>query len=487
MHNPVPEVSSDAVYDVIVLGAGPVGQNVAARARAGGLSVAVVERELVGGECSYWACIPSKAMLRPVVAVAEARRLDGARQAVTGPVDAAGVFRTRDRHVSSWDDTGQAQGLVDLGVHLVRGHGRVDGPRRVAVATPGDEIVRLAARHAVVVCTGSGAAVPDMPGIAEARVWTNRTATDTSKVPARLAVVGAGPVGVEMATAWQGLGSAVTLIAREARVLPQFEDFAGDLVGAALRQAGVDVRLDATVTSMRRPSPTGPVTLRLDDHSEVEADEVLVAVGRVPLTGDLGLESVGLSPGLWLDVDDTCRVRGIDGGWLYAAGDVNHRALLTHQGKYQARIVGEAIAAQAAGRTLDTSPWGRHAATADLHALPQVVFSDPEVAAVGLSAERAGRDGRAIRVVDVDLADTVMGARLYADDYVGRARLVLDSATDHVLGVTFVGFGVTELLHSATVAVAGQVPVSRLWHAVPSFPTISEVWLRLLEALRDAR
>ncbi|SIS02267.1 dihydrolipoyl dehydrogenase family protein [Micromonospora avicenniae] len=484
MKNVGPEAPADATYDVIVIGAGPIGQNVAARARAGGLSVAVVERELVGGECSYWACVPSKAMLRPVVAVAEARRLDGAREAVSGSVDAPGVFRRRDRYVSDWDDSGQAQALGDMGAHLVRGHGRVDGPRRVSVATPDETIVLLAAVHAVVVCTGSRAAVPDMPGIAEARVWTNRTATDTSSVPARLAIIGGGPVGVEMATAWQGLGSAVTLIAREARVLPQFEEFAGDLVGASLKDAGVDVRHNTTVTSMRRPSPSGPVTLLLDDHTEVEADEVLVAVGRVPLTGDIGLNTIGLTPGSWLDVDDTCRVRGVEGGWLYAAGDVNHRALLTHQGKYQARIVGNAIAAQAAGRALDTSLWGRHAASADIHALPQVVFSDPEVATVGLSAEQARRDGRKIRVVDVDMSSAVMGARLYADDYQGQARMVLDSATDRVLGMTFVGSGVTELLHSATVAVAGQVPVSRLWHAVPPFPTISEVWLRLLETLQ---
>jgi pyruvate/2-oxoglutarate dehydrogenase complex dihydrolipoamide dehydrogenase (E3) component len=476
------EASVDATYDVIVIGAGPVGQSVAARARSGGLTVAVVEKELVGGECSYWACIPSKAMLRPVVAVDEVRAIDGARQAVTGRVDAFGVFRRRDSFVTKWDDSGQAQWVKNIGADLIRGHGRVDGPRKVAVATAQDRIVVLSARHAVVVCTGSRAAMPDMPGIAQARAWTNRNATDTSTVPARLAVIGGGPVGVEMATAWQGLGAAVTLLAREARLLPQFESFAGDLVGTALKEAGVEVRHNAVVTAMRRPSPTGPVTLVLDDGSEVEADEVLVAVGRVPLTGDIGLETVGLTPGSWFDVDESCRVRGVDGGWLYAIGDVNHRALLTHQGKYQARIVGDAIVALAAGRTLDTSPYGKHAATADVDALPQVIFTDPEVAAVGLSTDQARRNGHDVQVVDVDIAATVPGARLFADDYQGRARMIVDNATERVLGVTFVGPGVTELLHSATVAVAGQVPVSRLWHAVPSFPTISEVWLRLLEA-----
>jgi pyruvate/2-oxoglutarate dehydrogenase complex dihydrolipoamide dehydrogenase (E3) component len=433
---------------------------------------------------AHWACIPSKAMIRPVVAVEDARRLDGARQAVTGGADAAGVFRRRDLYVTNWDDSGQADWVAGIGADLVRGHGRVDGPKRVAVAVPQDRIVVLQARHAVVVCTGSRAAIPDMPGIAEARVWTNRTATDTSTVPARLAVIGGGPVGVEMATAWQGLGSAVTLLAREPWLLPQFDSFAGEMVGTALKEAGVDLRHNTTVKAMRRRSRTGPVTLVLDDKSEVEADEVLVAVGRVPLTGDIGLETVGLAPGSWLDVDDTCRVRGVDGDWLYAAGDVNHRALLTHQGKYQARIVGDAIAALASGQALDTSPWGVHAATADVHALPQVVFSDPECASVGLSADQARRDGHDVRVVDVDIATTVIGARLFADDYQGRARMVVDRATERLLGMTFVGFGITELLHSATIAVAGQVPIARLWHAVPSFPTISEVWLRLLEALK---
>jgi dihydrolipoamide dehydrogenase len=486
MSNDMPEASMDATHDVIVIGAGPIGQTVAARARAGGLTVAVVEKELVGGECSYWACIPSKAMIRPVVAVDEAHRLDGARQAVTGPVDAAGVFRRRDLYVSDWDDSGQAQVLADMGAELVRGHGRLDGPRRVAVATPEDRIVVLTARHAVVVCTGSRAAMPDMPGIAEARAWTNRTATDSSTVPARLAIIGGGPVGVEMATAWQGLGAAVTLLARESWLLPQFDSFAGEIVGSALKEAGVDVRHNVTVTAMRRPSPAGPVTLVLDDGAEVEADEVLVAVGRVPLTGDIGLETLGLTSGSWLDVDDTCRVRGVEGGWLYATGDVNHRALLTHQGKYQARVVGNAIAALANGQPLDTSAWGAHSATADVHALPQVVFTSPEVASVGLSAGRARRGGHDVRVVDVDIAASVIGSRLFADDYQGRARMIVDRGSERVLGMTFVGFGVTELLHSATVAVAGQVPISRLWHAVPSFPTISEVWLRLLEAFQAA-
>jgi pyruvate/2-oxoglutarate dehydrogenase complex dihydrolipoamide dehydrogenase (E3) component len=473
-------------YDVIVLGAGPVGQNAAERARASGLSVACVERELVGGECSYWACVPSKALLRPVIALSEARHVDGAREAVTGSISADGVFGRRDRYVSNWDDADQADWVAGIGAALVRGHGRLDGPRRVVVtASSGDEAA-LSARHAVVICTGSRPALPDLPGMAEARPWTNRQATDSSKVPARLAVVGAGGVGVEMATAWQGLGSSVTLLARGSGLLPRMEPFVGELIGCGLADAGVDVRVGVSVRALRRRDPGGPVTLELEDDTELHVDEVLFATGRAPLTDAIGLETVGLSPGSWLDVDDTCRVTAIDGGWLYAAGDVNHRALLTHQGKYQARIAGAAIGARAAGTRLDTAPWGVHATTADHHAVPQAFFTDPEAAAVGLTAEQAAQAGHRVHTVDIEIGDVVKGAVLYADGYTGRARMVVDQDGGHLLGVTLIGPGVTEMLHSATIAVAGQVPIARLWHAVPCFPTISELWLKLLEAYRDS-
>ncbi|MCV7377603.1 pyridine nucleotide-disulfide oxidoreductase [Mycobacterium alsense] len=472
-------------YDVVVLGAGPIGQNAAERARAAGLSVALVERELVGGECSYWACVPSKALLRPVIAVSDARRVDGAREAVSGPISNAGVFGRRNRYVTDWDDSGQADWVSGIGATLVRGHGRLDGPRRVAVAAPGGERTTLTVRHAVVVCTGSRPVLPDLPGIDEARPWTNRRATDSSDVPQALAVVGAGGVGVEMATAWQGLGSQVTLLARGSGLLPRMEPFVGELIGRGLADAGVDVRVGVSVRALRRPAG-GRVAIELDDGSEIHVDEVLFATGRAPLTDDIGLETAGLTPGSWLEVDDTCRVRAVADGWLYAAGDVNHRALLTHQGKYQGRIAGAAIGARAAGRPLDTAPWGAHATTADHHAVPQAFFTDPEAAAVGLTARQAEQAGHRVHTVDVETGDVVMGAKLYADGYTGRARMVVDADGGHLLGVTLVGPGVTEMLHSATIAVAGQVPVDRLWHAVPCFPTISELWLRLLEAYRDS-
>jgi dihydrolipoamide dehydrogenase len=476
--------AEESTYDVIVIGAGPVGQVAALRARAAGLTAAVVERELVGGECSYWACIPSKAMLRPVLAVADARRVNGARQAVTGKADAKGVFARRDEWVSNWNDEGQAGALGNAGVDVVRGHGRLDGVRRVTVGAVDGATVSVTARHAVVIATGSRPALPGLAGLAEARPWTNRQATDSSSVPERLAVVGGGGVGVEMASAWAGLGSSVTLLAQDDGLLPRMEPFVGEIVARTFAESGIDVRIGATVTGIRRPGGTGPVTLDLEGGHEIEADEALFATGREPLTDDIGLETVGLLPGNWLETDDTCMVRTSEDGWLYALGDVNRHALLTHQGKYQARVAGAAIAARAALRPIDPAPWGPHAVTADYHAVPQVFFCDPPAGAVGLTADQAERAGHRIRVVDVDPGQIVAGAGLYADGYTGHARMVVDEDHGYALGVTLVGPGVEELLHSATVAVAGQVPIARLWHAVPCFPSISEVWLRLLEAYR---
>ncbi|MCQ8192488.1 dihydrolipoyl dehydrogenase family protein [Streptomyces rugosispiralis] len=475
-------------YDVIVLGAGPVGENLADRTRAAGLSTVIVERELVGGECSYWACVPSKSLLRPVLARAEARQVPGLREAVGGSLVAADVFAHRDKHVGNWTDDGALTWLDSAGIDLVRGHGRLVGPRRVAVTPPdgSDGAERtLTARHAVAVCTGTRAALPDMPGIAEARPWTSREATSSATVPERLIIVGGGVVAAEMATAWCGLGSRVTVLVRGSGLLNRIEPFAGELVAETLREAGAEIRTGTSVKGLARPGGVaGPVTVTLESGEQLEADEVLFATGRAPHTADVGLDAVGLEPGGWLKVDETCRVTDVPDGWLYAAGDVNHRALLTHQGKYQARIAGAAIGARARGvERLDTGRWGEYATTADEAAVPQVVFTDPEVAAVGLTAEQAESEGRNIRVVDYDMGQ-VEGAVLYADGYRGRARMVVDLDRGHLVGVTFVGPGVSELLHSATVAVAGEVPVARLWHAVPSFPTISEIWLRLLETYR---
>lgn len=479
-----PSADNAQQYDLVVLGAGPVGENVVERARAYGLSVAVVESELAGGECSYWACMPSKALLRPPTALHDARRVPGAAEATAGSTATDPTLRHRDAFTSHWDDEGQVSWLESLGAIVVRGHGRLDGPRRVMVETDQADEYPLSARLAVAVCTGSRAVLPNLPGIEDARPWTNREGTGARTVPGRLAVIGGGPVGVELASAWNALGSRVTMLVRGSGLLSGMEPFAGQLVADGLDVAGITVRTGTTAVELRRPDPTGPTTVLLDDGDSLDVDEVLFATGRAPRTADIGLESVDLSPGAWMEVDETCRVTGVEDNWLYAVGDVNQRALVTHQGKYQARIAGSAIGLRARGETVDTTPpWGMHTATADRAASPQVIFTDPEVASVGRTAAQAERDGYRVRVVDYDIG-SVAGAALYADGYRGHARMVVDLDREVLVGATFAGPAVSELLHSATIAVAGEVPLDRLWHAVPAFPTISEVWLRLLETYR---
>ncbi|MEU0469334.1 NAD(P)/FAD-dependent oxidoreductase [Amycolatopsis sp. NPDC006131] len=473
-----------ATYDVIVIGAGPVGENVADRVVQGGLTAAIVERELVGGECSYWACMPTKALLRSGAALRAARQVPGAREAVTGDLDVAAVLRRRDSFASNWDDEGQVSWLESVGVPLYRGHGRISSDRTVEVTGADGATETLTALHAVVVATGSGALVPDIEGLRDARPWTSRETVATEEVPSRLAVIGGGVVASEMATAFAELGSSVTMLARDG-VLHLNEPFAGELVAASLRDKGVSVRIGAEAGSVKR-NDDGTVSITLTDGEQLEADELLVAIGRTPNTQDLGLDNVGLRPGAWLTVDETMRVVGADGapvggGWLYAAGDVNRRVLLTHQGKYQARTVGDVIVARAKGEPADDREWGRHVATADERAVPQVIFTEPEIAAVGLTAAAAEAAGLRIRVVDFDLAATA-GAALHAEGYQGHARMVVDEDRRVIVGFTLAGPDVAEMLHAATIAVVGEVPLDRLWHAVPAFPTVSEVWLRLLEA-----
>ncbi|RWZ52436.1 NAD(P)/FAD-dependent oxidoreductase [Labedella phragmitis] len=468
-------------YDVIVIGAGPVGENVADRVVRGGLTAAIVESELVGGECSYWACMPTKALLRDAAALRAARRLPGAAAAITGGLDPAAVFARRDRFASNWQDDGQVGWLDQVGISLVRGHGRITGRKTVTVTAGDGATVELTARHAVVVATGTSAIVPAIPGLADAEPWTSREAVSTSRVPDRLVIVGGGVVGMEMATAFSALGSTVTVVARDG-VLPNVEPYAADHVVASLRQDGVEVLVGDGPSAVSRD---GVVHVSFTDGRSLEADEILVATGRRPNSDDIGLDQVGLTPGDWLTVDDTLRVLGADGrpvddGWLYAAGDVNHRALLTHQGKYQARAVGDVVVARATGAPVDDRPWGRHTPTADHRAVPQVIFTDPEIASVGHTVASAERAGLRVRVIEYDLA-AVAGASLHADGYAGRASMLIDEEGDRIVGFTAVGPDVAELLHAATIAITAEVPLERLWHAVPAYPTVSEVWLRLLE------
>jgi pyruvate/2-oxoglutarate dehydrogenase complex dihydrolipoamide dehydrogenase (E3) component len=457
------------VFDVVVIGAGPAGENIAQYAtQHNDLTAALIERELVGGECSYYACIPSKALLRPIEIAATSAHLPGL---IPATLDRSALLARRDVWVSRYDDSGQVKWADGAGLKVVRGSGRLVGERLVSVETA-DGLRTLEARHTVVVATGSEPVVPDM--YAECEPWGSRDATGVVEVPDRLVIVGGGVVACETAVWMSALGASVTLLSRDDRLLTRVEPFASEIVLKALRDLGVDVRVGAKVTGCRRHGAEdtglgrvhGGTVVVSTDGGDITADEILVAVGRRPRFDGIGLDTVGLDA-------DKARAGDVP-SWLVLVGDSSGEAPLTHWGKYRARVLGEQIAARATG--------GREPQPPEDVPVPQVIFTDPQVASVGLTEAEARAKHIDVEVSHVPWS-AASGAALLRDDGEGGAQLVIDGARRVVVGATFVGPEAGELLHSATIAITGRVPIEVLRHAVPSYPTASELWLRLIEQL----
>ncbi len=452
-------------FDVVVIGAGPAGEVAAGRLADAGLEVAIVEQHLIGGECSFYACMPSKALLRPAEVLRELRRIPGAAEAASGDLDVQAVLDRRDEIIHDLDDSSQLPWLEERGITLFRGHGVLAGEQRVKV---GDE--ELEARRAVILDAGSTASMPPIEGLKDSGAWTNREATTAKQVPEKIVVMGGGVVGSELSQAYQSLGAQVTLVEGDRRLLPSEEQFACDQVTTALGELGVDIRTGRRVERVEQRDSGLVVTL--DDDSTVECGQLISALGRTPNTSDLGLDSIGLEPKGFVEVDEHLQVAGHP--WLYAIGDVNGRALYTHMGKYQAWIVANHIQGE------DTAV--RHGA--DGRQSPRVIFTDPQVAAVGHTTASAEEAGLKVRALEVSTSGNA-GGSFYGRNAEGTAQILVDRERELIVGATITGAEVADFLQAATIAIVGEVPMARLRHAVPSFPTRSEIWLKLMEAYEE--
>ena len=462
--------------DVVVIGGGVGGVAAVRKLASTGLAVALVEDRLVGGECHYWGCNPSKTLLRSIEVFNLAKAVPGVREAISDKgLDVAAIFAKRDWLIEHLSDQDRTASLRQAGVAVFHGFGRLSGERTVRVAHADNTEAVLEARHAVVVATGTRPNVPEIPGLAQARPWTNRDLTTMTQVPPRALVVGGGPVSVEFATILSGLGSAVTLLVREHALLLGCEPEARELVAQSLRSKGVEIHFQTELSSVARPVAGGPVTATFHCQT-IEVDEIVLAAGRCVNTDDIGLESVGLSGGKPVSVNDHLQAVGVTGAWLYALGDTTGRARLSHISTYHGRLVAEIIAARAAGRELGENELAAH----DAGSLAQVIFTEPQIVRVGRTESQARVEGFAVRTRTARYPGTLRFLALYRDGFQGWAKLVIDAETNTLLGATFVGPQFSELAQAATLAVVAKIPVTLLRHVVAPHPTVNQVWDSLL-------
>ncbi|GHE60089.1 pyridine nucleotide-disulfide oxidoreductase [Streptomyces longispororuber] len=446
---------------VVVLGLGPGGEYVAGTLAEAGLDVVGVEAELVGGECPYWACVPSKMMIRAGNLLAEARRTPSLAGEATVTADWAKVGgRIRDEATDHWNDRAAAHRLTSKGGRLVRGRGRLAGPRRVTV---GDHTVE--ARRGVVLATGTRPRIPPVPGLADTPYWTNREAMAAEELPASLIVLGGGAVGVELAQVFARFRCAVTVVEGQERVLSREEPEAGDLAAAALRADGVRV---LTGTRARQVGHDGTAfTVRLDDDQVLRAERLLVAAGRGADLAALAVETAGLDPTA-PHVPTDGRMRAADGLW--AVGDITGRGAYTHVSMYQAEIAVRDIL-------------GQPGPEADYRALPRVTFTDPEIGAVGLTERQARERGLRVRTSVLPLASSTRGW-IHGPGNEGFVKLVEDADRGVLVGATSAGPAGGEVLYGLNVAVHAEVPVDRLRHMIYTYPTFHRTVGAALGALR---
>ena len=443
-------------FDVVVIGAGPAGEHAVGRMLKGGMKVALVERELIGGECSAWACIPTKALLRPPEARAEARNVWG----VSEPTfDWAQIRDYRNYMTRNWTDDKQVEGYVDKGVHVVKAAGRIAGPGRVEA---GDEVLET---ERILIATGSGAVIPPIDGLEEAGYWTNRGATEFQDVPRSVLIAGGGPVGIELAQIFRGLGADAAVVEGNDHLLARESPRIGELVKELLEADGIGVHTGRHVESVRRDGDDR--VARLDDGQELRAQHFIVAVGRKPRAGELGLDTLGVELGEKgeVPIDEHCRVKGAENVW--AIGDATGVALFTHVGKYQARIV----VADMRGKPTKTN----------YSAIPRVVFTHPEVAAVGLTEQQAREQGIDVAVGEIELADNIARPSTFEEDPGGTLGVVVDRGRGVLVGAWAVAPLASEWIHQAVLAIRAEVPVETLLDTIAQFPSYTEGYLFALE------